>query len=341
MQYTAHMKTAPRFPSRWAGRMHTLGTMAVLSVALGACNTVMGAREGTMEYPGSAAGPNAVPVYVVKDKDTVDGLSRRYGVSSQTIIDRNNLKAPYTIKPGQSLSMPGARFVQDSYGESAAQQTAAANPNAPSSVKREGLAPPPGSSQGEAPRSAAPAGEPTPLAAKSVTVPATPPPARMSWPVNGKIVSRYGTSGGQKNDGIDIAAAKGTPVKAAEGGKVVYAGGEVAEDGQPAADRASRRLHHRLRQQRGRCSVKKGDTVKRGQIIAKVGNSGGTAEPQLHFEVRRAGKTIDPTTVLARRSSRLSFARPTRSSRFILYSPLRSSISRTQRSGSRATWRAM
>ena len=56
--------------------MHTLGTMAVLSVALGACNTVMGAREGTMEYPGSAAGPNAVPTYVVKDKDTVDGLSR-------------------------------------------------------------------------------------------------------------------------------------------------------------------------------------------------------------------------------------------------------------------------
>ena len=96
MGYTPNMKNAPRFPSRWAGRMHTLGTMAVLSVALGACNTVMGAREGTMEYPGSAAGPNAVPVYVVKDKDTVDGLSRRYGVPSQTIIDRNNLKAPYT-----------------------------------------------------------------------------------------------------------------------------------------------------------------------------------------------------------------------------------------------------
>ncbi len=277
--------------------MHTLGTMAVLSVALGACNTVMGAREGTMEYPGSAAGPNAVPVYVVKDKDTVDGLSRRYGVPSQTIIDRNNLKAPYTIKPGQSLAMPGARFVQDSYGEAASQQTAAANPNAPSSVKREGLAPPPGSSQGEAPRSAAPAGEPTPLAAKSVSVPATPPPARMSWPVNGKIVSNYGTSGGQKNDGIDIAAAKGTPVKAAEGGKVVYAGGEVARMGNllliehPGGYITAYGNNESL-------SVKKGDVVKKGQVIAKVGNSGGTAEPQLHFEVRRAGKTIDPTTVL-------------------------------------------
>ncbi|MBP6767220.1 MAG: M23 family metallopeptidase [Reyranella sp.] len=297
MQYTSDMKNAPRFPSRWAGRMHTLGTMAVLSVALGACNTVMGAREGTMEYPGSAAGPNAVPVYVVKDKDTVDGLSRRYGVPSQTIIDRNNLKPPYTIKPGQTLAMPGARFVPDSYGEPASQQTAAANPNAPSSVKREGLAPPPGA-QGEAPRSAAPAGEPTPLskASQSVTVPAT-PPARMIWPVNGKVVSSYGTSGGQKNDGIDIAAAKGTPVKAAEGGKVVYAGGEVARMGNLLLIEHSGGYITAYGNNE-ELLVKKGDTVKKGQTIAKVGNSGGTPEPQLHFEVRRSGKTIDPKTVL-------------------------------------------
>jgi murein DD-endopeptidase MepM/ murein hydrolase activator NlpD len=269
--------------------------MAVLSVALGACNTVMGAREGTMEYPGSAAGPNAVPVYVVKDKDTVDGLSRRYGVPSQTIIDRNNLKAPYTLKPGQSLAMPGARFVQDSYGE-ASQQTAAANPNAPSSVKREGLAPPPGA-QGEAPRSAAPAGEPTPLSKTSASAPAKPPAAKMIWPVNGKIVSGYGTSGGQKNDGIDIAAAKGTPVKAAEGGRVVYAGNEVARMGNllliehPGGYITAYGNNESL-------AVKKGDVVKKGQTIARVGNSGGTAEPQLHFEVRRSGRTIDPTTVL-------------------------------------------
>ena len=294
------MKNAPRFPSRWAGRMHTLGTMAVLSVALGACNTVMGAREGTMEYPGSAAGPNAVPVYVVKDKDTVDGLSRRYGVPSQTIIDRNNLKPPYTIKPGQTLAMPGARFVPDSYGEPASQQTAAANPNAPSSVKREGLAPPPGA-QGEAPRSAAPAGEPTPLskASQSVTVPAT-PPARMIWPVNGKVVSSYGTSGGQKNDGIDIAAAKGTPVKAAEGGKVVYAGGEVARMGNLLLIEHSGGYITAYGNNE-ELLVKKGDTVKKGQTIAKVGNSGGTPEPQLHFEVRGSGRTTVRKTVLGGR----------------------------------------
>jgi murein DD-endopeptidase MepM/ murein hydrolase activator NlpD len=269
--------------------------MAVLSVALGACNTVMGAREGTMEYPGSAAGPNAVPVYVVKDKDTVEGLSQRYGVSSQTIIDRNNLKQPYTLKPGQALQMPGARFVADNVGTAAATQTAAANPSAPGPVKREALAAP---GQSEAPRSAAPAGEPTPLApaAHSVTVPAT-PPARMAWPVSGKIVSSYGTSGGQRNDGIDIAAAKGTTVKAAESGKVVYAGNEVAKMGNLLLVEHSGGYITAYGNNEA-LLVKKGDTVKKGQAIAKVGNSGGSAEPQLHFEVRRSGKTIDPTTVL-------------------------------------------
>jgi murein DD-endopeptidase MepM/ murein hydrolase activator NlpD len=271
--------------------------MAVLSVALGACNTVMGAREGTMEYPGSAAGPNAVPVYVVKDKDTVESLSQRYGVSTQTIIDRNDLKQPYTLKAGQTLQMPGARFVADNVGTPAATttQTAAANPSAPGPVKREALAAP---GQSEAPRSAAPAGEPTPLApaARSVTVPAT-PPARMVWPVNGKIVSKYGTSGGQKNDGIDIAAAKGATVKAADNGKVVYAGNEVAKMGNLLLVEHSGGYITAYGNNES-LLVKKGDTVKKGQAIAKVGNSGGTAEPQLHFEVRRSGKTVDPTTVL-------------------------------------------
>ncbi len=75
------MKTAPRIPSRWAGWSRSLAIMATLSAALCACtsvdNVMYGAREGTMEYPGSAAGPNAVPTYVVKNKDTLDGIASR------------------------------------------------------------------------------------------------------------------------------------------------------------------------------------------------------------------------------------------------------------------------
>ncbi|TAJ33913.1 MAG: LysM peptidoglycan-binding domain-containing protein [Reyranella sp.] len=278
------MKRAPRFPSRWAGRMRTLGTMAVLSVALGACNTVMGAREGTMEYPGSGAGPNAVPVYVVKDKDTVEALSFKYGVPIQTIVERNKLQPPNRLRAGQTLEMPGAKYVPDSVPGA---DTAAAS--TPGPVKREGLAPP---AQGEAPRSAAPAGQPTPLspASQSVTVPATPPP-RFVWPVQGKVVGNYGTTtGGQKNDGIDIQTEKGAPVKAADGGTVVYAGNEVRNMGNlvlvshPGGWITAYANNESL-------LVKKGDAVKKGQAIAK-------ADTKLHFEVRRSNKTLDPTTVL-------------------------------------------
>lgn len=292
------MKSAPRFPLRWAGRWRTLGTLAVLSVALGACSNMLGSgREGTMEYPGSGAGPNATAVYVVKDKDTIENISQRYGVPVQTIAERNKLQPPYTLKPGQSLAMPGARFVPDSTG---GPTTTAAN-NAPGSVKRETLASP---TKGEAPRSAAP-GEGTPSPAPSqasVTVPATPPaapPPRMAWPIKGKVLVPYGTgAGGQKNDGIDIQAETGAPVKAADDGTVVYSGSEVAHLGNlllvqhPGGIITAYGNNESL-------LVKKGDTVKKGQAIAKAGNSGGAASPRVHFEVRRGGsRTIDPMTVL-------------------------------------------
>ncbi len=300
MQYNGSMKRAPRYPSRWAGWMRTLGTTAALSVALGACSNVFGPRGGTMEYPGSGAGPNAVAVYVVNEKDTVDSISQRYGVPSQTIIDRNRLKAPYTLRAGQYIELPGARFVADSTG--GATQAAAAT--APGPVKRDNL-PPPGAKGEPASEPKAAASQPTPLSPAAAeaskteaTVAATPPPPRMAWPLQGKILAPYGTQGSQKNDGIDIQATTGEPVKAADGGTVIYAGSDVAHLGNLLL----------VQHQGGYITaygnneallVKKGDAVKKGQTIAKAGNSGGAASPRVHFEVRRGGsKTVDPMTVL-------------------------------------------
>src|SRR5471030_935210 len=128
------MKRALRFPSRWAGRSHTLGITAVLLAALGACssmdNVFYGAREGTIEYPGSGAGPNAVPSYTVKYRDTVDSVAQRFGVSSQVIIDRNHLQAPYALQPGTTIEIPGARVVSPPV------ETAAAAPNPSGPVQR-------------------------------------------------------------------------------------------------------------------------------------------------------------------------------------------------------------
>jgi len=281
------MKSAPRFPSRWACRTRTLGITVALSAALGACQfDPFAAREGTIEYPGSGAAPGAAASYVVKYKDTIDGVSERFGVSRDTIIASNKLQPPYTLVPGRTISLPGARVVEGPRDSDVA--TAAPPPPSRGPIQKEQL-PPPG--QGEAPRSAAPqqppqqppAGEPTPLSPAASTQPPAGPPPRFEWPIRGKVVSGYGSHDGQKNDGIDIA--------------VVYAGSEVRGMGNlllvshSGGYITAYGFNDSL-------LVKKGDVVKKGQPIAKVGTSGSAPDPRLHFEVRRGNKTVDPATVL-------------------------------------------
>jgi murein DD-endopeptidase MepM/ murein hydrolase activator NlpD len=276
-----------------------------LSAALGACdnNPIYGAREGTMEYPGSGAAPGTVPTYVVRTRDTVDGIARRYGVSPQTIIDRNSLKAPYTLQPGQTIAVPGARVVEPSAPSAVAEtQTASASgPRGP--VQREALPPPPGTSQAPEPsnpaRPPAAAGEPTPLTPAAATAPPAGPAPRFQWPLKGKILTTYGTgASGQKSDGIDISAEKGAPVHAADGGKVVYVGDDIAQYGNLVLVEHSAG-YITAYGNNDEVLVKKGEEVRKGQVIAKAGSSGNVASPRLHFEIRRGGnKTLDPTTLL-------------------------------------------
>jgi murein DD-endopeptidase MepM/ murein hydrolase activator NlpD len=272
-------------------------------------NVLYGAREGTMEYPGSGAGPDAAPTYVVKNKDTLDGIASRYGVSSQTIAERNKLTAPYSLRPGQTLLVPGARYVPPSEQVETASSAPPPSGGAPASgppgpVKRESLPPPGGG--GPEPKTASAAsgpaasGAPVPLAPR--TAAATPePPAkpRFAWPLHGKVITSYGTdSAGQKSDGIDIAATNGAPVKAADDGKVVYVGDEVARLGNLVMVEHSGGYITAYGNTEA-VLVKKGETVKKGATIARAGSSGGVSSPRLHFEVRRGGaKTVDPMTVL-------------------------------------------
>jgi murein DD-endopeptidase MepM/ murein hydrolase activator NlpD len=291
------MKRALRYPSRWAGRWRTLIITAALT-GLGACssvdNVIYGAREGTMEYPGSGAGPNAVPVYVVKNKDTVDGIASRYGVSVQSIVDRNRLQPPYPLRAGQTIEVPGAKYVGPSDAEVAAQPTAPPG----GAVRKETLAPPPGQqAAAEQQRPPPAAGEPTPLSPATTQPPPGPTP-RFQWPVRGKIITPYGSAGGQKSDGIDIETANGTPVKAADGGKVVYAGDGVPKLGNLLLVEHSAG-YITAYGNNDALLVKKGDEVKKGQTIARAGSSGGAESPRLHFEIRRGGsQTIDPVSML-------------------------------------------
>src|SRR6266404_3618204 len=107
------MKKAPRSPSRWTSAGLRTLALVTLSSAVGACsvvdNTLYGNRQGTVEYPGSGAPPGASTVYIVMEKDTVDGVANRFGVAPQSLIDRNKLKPPYQLRAGQQLDISGAR----------------------------------------------------------------------------------------------------------------------------------------------------------------------------------------------------------------------------------------
>jgi len=129
------------------------------------------------------------------------------------------------------------------------------------------------------------------------------PPARSGAnfrrPANGLIVSRFGEqSNGQRNDGINISVPRGTPVKAAENGVVVYAGDELTGLGKLVLVRhadgwVSAYAHN------DDILVQRCDTVERGQKIARAGVSGSVTKPQLHFELRKNARPVDPEQHLA------------------------------------------
>ncbi|HEV2673219.1 MAG TPA: LysM peptidoglycan-binding domain-containing M23 family metallopeptidase [Aliidongia sp.] len=176
------------------------------------------------------------------------------------------------------------------------------------------VAPPPESVPEPAPSPAAVVSPPEPESAAPVpapashALPAAPTPAvsalveahraptgpLFGWPVSGQIVSTFGpAAGGTHNDGINISAPEGTTVAAAESGTVAYAGNELRGFGNLLLLKhdggwVTAYAHNQV------LLVKKGDKVRRGQAIARVGSTGGVGAPQLHFELRSGTKAVDP-----------------------------------------------
>jgi murein DD-endopeptidase MepM/ murein hydrolase activator NlpD len=118
--------------------------------------------------------------------------------------------------------------------------------------------------------------------------------AKFRWPVKGKVISEFGKrADGTHNDGINVAVPAGTDIQAAEAGTVAYAGSELKGYGNLIL----------LRHDNGWVSayahsetvlVKRGDAIKRGQVIAKAGKTGTVDQPQVHFELRQGSKPVDP-----------------------------------------------
>lgn len=131
--------------------------------------------------------------------------------------------------------------------------------------------------------------------------PVLPIPARgdFSWPLQGRVVWEYGArAGGERNDGINIAANEGEKIRAAGDGTVTYAGSDLKNYGNLVLIRHDNG-YATVYAHAENFIVSKGDHVARGQVIGYVGQTGDVSSPQLHFEIRRgAREPLDPRTVL-------------------------------------------
>ncbi len=254
----------------------------------------------TIYTPQPAPIPAGAATYVVQDGDTLYGISRRTGTSVDQLMALNGLSST-AIQIGETLRLSGTTIAT---AAPAPRQVASA---APAPTVR--LAPP-------APRATNRTIASVPQPAPSVPVDIAPTPASLSpaddladppsvngttfrWPVRGRIISGFGSQpNGQRNDGINMAVPEGTSVKAAEAGTVIYAGNELEGYGNLILVRhadgwVSAYAHNKD------LLVKRGDTVRRGQIIAHAGMTGSVSAPQVHFELRQGSKPVNPLDYLS------------------------------------------
>ncbi len=148
---------------------------------------------------------------------------------------------------------------------------------------------------------AAPAAAPA-AAAPETTAAIVPEKASASnefrWPARGRVITGFGNKAGQQSDGINIAVPEGTPVKAAEGGTVGYAGNELKGYGNLVLIRHDNG-YVTVYAHNGDLKVKRGEQVKRGQVIATSGQTGNVQSPQLRFEIRKGQTPVDPLEFLS------------------------------------------
>lgn len=218
----------------------------------------------------------AARYHIVRSGETGYSISRAYGTDLTTLARLNSLDKPYAVQVGQRLRLPASPTLTN--GDKTATQVARA----------------PAAGDRPAQRSA-PAGTAatTTAAPKPVPAPAAFASA-FSWPLNGRILSRFGPKqGGLHNDGINIAATQGATVRAAAPGVVAYAGDGLKGFGwliliKHGDGWVTAYAHNEA------VLVQRGDTVRAGEPIARAGATGSVDRPQLHFEIRNGRRAVDP-----------------------------------------------
>jgi murein DD-endopeptidase MepM/ murein hydrolase activator NlpD len=249
--------------------------------------------------PASKAVAAAPTVHVVNHGDTLLSVARRNHVPVAELAKANGLEPSAKIRLGTKLTVPGAKTAAVAPAAQPAPVAAAAQPVAGSPAPATKMAAAAGGPQqsarlAQATAAADDAAAATPVKASEATG-ALP---TFRWPVRGKVITSYGAkTNGKSNDGINLAVPEGTPVKAAEDGVVAYSGNELKGYGNLVLVRHSNG-YVTAYAHASELMVKRGDTIKRGQIIAKSGQSGEVGSPQLHFEIRKGSSPVDPLQFL-------------------------------------------
>ena len=246
----------------------------------------------------AAAAPPSV--HIVNRGDTLMSIARRNNVPVAELAKANNLDQSAKLSLGMKLTVPGSRSAA---AAPVAQPIVAApaQPVAPVAAPATKLASAGGPLQSARLASATinvVEEKPVVEAASVKSSEATGALPTFRWPVRGKVITSYGAkTNGKSNDGINLAVPEGTPVKAAEDGVVAYSGNELKGYGNLVLVRHSNG-YVTAYAHASELMVKRGDTIKRGQIIAKSGQSGEVGSPQLHFEIRKGSSPVDPLQFL-------------------------------------------
>ena len=284
--------------------------VAALALALAACPAPRSAVRPPPRPDSSAAAPARPPsprppplplapaeqhdepalegvLHTVHRGETVYRIARAYGIEPADLMESNGISDPRSLAVGAELFVPGATGIVE--------VPAAPVSGDPAPSGAHAAATPAASAADTGPSSHTPVPAPAPAAAPAAAgrgVRDTP----LAWPLKGVLYGRYGVRGGRRHDGIDIAAPEGTSVAAAAPGTVIYAG-EQTGYGSIVIVRHDAGLVT-LYAHNSRLLVEEGARVRRGEAIARVGQTGRTTGPHLHFEVREGTRPRNPLLYL-------------------------------------------